>query len=276
MDLGFGGEISDLYHRFRRGYPPELFRAIAVAFSLRDDDLVVDLGCGTGQLAAPMAQHVRAVLAVDPEPDMLARARTAATEQGITNIGWLVGRDSDLPLLRTVLGDQSVAAVTIGQALHWMDHATLFTAVGPLLRPGGGIVVVSNGIPLWLQDSDWSRALRGWLQNWFGTRPANSCGTDELTRQRYRESLIANGFDVSQVELDYTDELDFDHLIGGIYSALPVDRLPPPPERARFAASLREALDPFQPYLEYVPVRAIFGTKITADPVSVTVQPAAD
>ncbi|MEV6282722.1 class I SAM-dependent methyltransferase [Kribbella sp. NPDC051770] len=262
MDLGFGGEVAELYHRYRRGYPPELIGACVDAFSLTGDDLVIDLGCGTGQLATPIAPQVRAVVGVDPEPDMLAHARSAAQDQGVANVAWMVGSDSDLLLLRSLLGEQSVGAVTIGQALHWMDHESLFAAVGPLLRPGGGIMVVANGIPLWLQDSDWSRALRDWLSDWFGTRPTDSCGTDDATQQLYRESLTANGFEVSKIELDYADELDFDHLLGGIYSALPVDRLPPPDERPQIAAELREVLHPHRPYVEQVPVRALLGTRV--------------
>lgn len=41
----------------------------------------MDLGCGTGQLALLMAGRVRAVIGVDPEPDMLQRARQAAGER---------------------------------------------------------------------------------------------------------------------------------------------------------------------------------------------------
>jgi len=117
MDLGFGGEVADLYHRYRRGYPSGLIGTCIDAFSLKGDDLVIDLGCGTGQLATPIAPHVRAVIGVDPEPDMLARARSAAQDQGVTNVAWMVGSDSDLPLLRSLLAEQSVGAVTIGQAL---------------------------------------------------------------------------------------------------------------------------------------------------------------
>lgn len=261
MELGFGGEIADLYHRYRRSYPPELIGQVVDAFSLRGDDVVVDVGCGTGQLATPMAHHVRAVIGIDPEPDMLARARSVAEAQGVTNVGWMVGKDTDLPLLRSLLGDQAVGAVTVGQALHWMDHHQLFAAAGPLLRPGGGVMVVANGIPLWLQDSAWSRALRAWLEGWFGVRPVNSCGTDDETQKGYRESLTAHGFDVGQVEIEYTDELDFDHLLGGVYSALPVDRLPSRRQRPQIAADLRKVLDPHQPFIEHVPVRALLGTK---------------
>lgn len=261
MDLGFGGEVADLYQRYRRGYPDELINRCVRAFSLSDDDVVIDLGCGTGQLATPLAAHVRAVIGVDPEPDMLARARAASHRAGVTNVGWMVGRDSDLPLLATLLGDRTVAAITVGQALHWMEHDTVFADAARLLRPGGGVMIAANGIPLWLQDSDWSRALRDWLAEWSGARPANTCGTDHATQQQYRQSLINNRFEVGRIELEYSEELDFDQLLGGVLSALPVDRLPMADERRRFAAELRSVLEPHRPYIEQVPVRALIGIR---------------
>ena len=75
VDLGFRGEVADLYHRYRHGYPAAVIDALAGAFGLTGQDVVVDLGCGNGQLTLPMARRVRAVVRVDPEPDMLRRAR---------------------------------------------------------------------------------------------------------------------------------------------------------------------------------------------------------
>ncbi len=74
MDLGFRGEVVDFYHRYRRSYPRAVIDAIVRAFKLATDDIAVDLGCGTGQLTFPIARRVRAVIGVDPQPDMLVRA----------------------------------------------------------------------------------------------------------------------------------------------------------------------------------------------------------
>jgi hypothetical protein len=52
-ELGFSGEIAGRYYRYRRGYPPEVIDALAGEPGLTADDVAVDLGCGTGQLAAP-------------------------------------------------------------------------------------------------------------------------------------------------------------------------------------------------------------------------------
>jgi ubiquinone/menaquinone biosynthesis C-methylase UbiE len=263
QDLGFGGEVAGFYHQYRRGYPPAVIDTLIGTFGLASDDVVIDLGCGTGQLTLPIARRVRAVAGVDPEPDMLARARQAAADQGIRNASWLLGADTDLPALAALLGGRSAAAVTISQALHWMDYRELIPALVPLLRPGGGIAVITNGTPMWLQDSAWSRALRGFLEQWLGSPATGTCGTDDASQQRYRDTMTEAGLGVTETRYDYIDELDFDHLLGGIYSALPAQRLPPPDQRTAFAAQIHRAVAPHAPFTEPVPVRMLLGRTVT-------------
>jgi trans-aconitate methyltransferase len=260
-DLGFGGEVAEFYHQYRRGYPPAVIDTLTSVFGLTSDDIVIDLGCGTGQLTLPIARRVQAVAGVDPEPDMLARARRAAAEQGVTNASWVLGADTDLPALAALLGDRRAGAVTIGQALHWMAYRELIPALVPLLRPGGGTAVVTNGTPMWLQDSPWSQALRGFLEQWSGTSSANPCGTDDASQQRYRDTMTGAGLDVTETRYDYTSELDLDHLVGGLYSAIPAQRLPPLDQRTAFADQIRRAVAPHAPFTEHVPVRMLLGQR---------------
>lgn len=259
VELGFSGEVADLYHRYRHGYPDAVIDALIDAFGLNSQDMVVDLGCGTGQLTLPTARRVRAVVGVDPEPDMLRRARQAARDLDVPNVSWMLGADTDIPALRCLLGDRSAGAVTVGQALHWMDHADLFRAIVPLVRAGGGIAVVTNGTPLWLQDTDWSRALRGFLGRWLETKLTFACGTDEDSQRRYREDLAAAGFQVLSTAVDYVADLDLDQLVGGVYSALGETRLPPPDQRPAFAAQVRAALAPHDHFSEHVHVAILAG-----------------
>jgi trans-aconitate methyltransferase len=260
-DLGFGGEIAEFYHQYRRGYPSAVIDTLADAFGLTSDDIVIDLGCGTGQLTLPVARRVQAVAGVDPEPDMLARARRAAVEHGITNTSWVLGTDTDLPALAALLGDRRAGAVTIGQALHWMAYRELIPALVPLLRPGGGIAVVTNGTPMWLQDSPWSQALRGFLEQRSGTSPANPCGTDDASQQRYHATMTGAGLDVTEIRYDYTSELDLDHLVGSLYSAIPAKQRPPADQRTAFADQIRRAVAPHAPFTEHVPVRMLLGQR---------------
>ena len=259
IELGFRGEVADLYHRYRHGYPSAVLDALRSAFDLTGQDVVVDLGCGTGQLTLPMAARVRAVVGMDPEPDMLQRARQAASEQDVRNVTWMIGADTDVPALRDLLGGNSVAAVTVGQALHWMKHLELFRAIIPLVRPGGGVAVVTNGTPLWRQDTDWSRALRDHLEQWLGTRLTSACGTDEQSQRRYRNDLVSAGFEVTAMSFDYLTELDLDQLVGGIYSALPVTRLPAQDHRSEFFEQVRRTVAPHEHFSEHVHVAILAG-----------------
>jgi trans-aconitate methyltransferase len=261
MDPGFRGEVADFYHKYRRGYPPAVIAAVADAFELTREDVVVDLGCGTGQLTLPIAGRVRAVAGVDPEPDMLAQARRAAREQGIANVSWIVGADTDTGAIRALLGNQRAGAVTIGQALHWMNHEELFRSAIPLLRPGGGIAVIANGTPLWRQDTPWSRALRRFLEEWLGTTLTAACGTDADSQRRYRDSLAAAGYEVTSAGVEYSDELTVEQVVGGIYSALSVSQLPAPDERPGFAGQVRRALEPHGPMTEHVRVAILLGRR---------------
>lgn len=259
MTVGFSGEVAEYYARFRRGYRPELLDALQEAFGLTAGDTALDLGCGTGQLTVPLAARVGSVLGMDPEPDMLRLARKAADEAGVRNAAWVLGADTDVPALGTLLGRGSLAMTAIGQALHWMDHDQLFRELRPLLRPGGGIAVIANGVPLWQQESYWSDALRGYLERYFGTVLQATCGTGDDDQDRYGRALRAAGYDgVREIDHRYRVELTFEELVGGVCSAVPAGRLPAPADRPHFAAGLRSALPP-GPYAEEVRVRVLVG-----------------
>jgi trans-aconitate methyltransferase len=252
----FGGEVSEHYQRFRRGYPPEVADALVGAFGLIRDDVVLDLGCGTGQLTRVLAPRVGAVLGMDPEPDMLAEARRATAEPNVT---WLMGADTDVPALTTVLSPGRLGAVTVAQALHWMDHERLFAAARPLLRAGGGVAVVTNGEPLWLQDTAWSTALRQVLSDHLGVPLHRTCGTDPASQDRYRDALSAAGYAVDLRVVEYLATLTVEEIVGGVFSAMSPEQLPTPKARPEFTERVRRAIEPYGPLREHVRVRILTG-----------------
>ncbi|KDN21440.1 class I SAM-dependent methyltransferase [Amycolatopsis rifamycinica] len=254
----FGGEVSEYYQRFRRGYPPEVADELTRTFTLTRDDVVFDLGCGTGQLTRALAPRVGAVLGMDPEPAMLAQARQATAEP---NVGWLLGADSDVGALTAALGPGRLAAVTVAQALHWMDHERLFAAVRPLLRPGGGVAVVTNGEPLWLQDTAWSTALREVASAYLGTPLHRTCGTDDASQERYAKALAAAGYAVDSTVVEYSAPLSVEEIAGGLFSAMSPEQLPGPDARPAFIERIRAAVTPHGPLRERVRVRLLTGTR---------------
>ena len=69
------------------------------------------------------------------------------------------------------------------------------------------------------------------------------------------------GLDVTEASHGYTDELDLDHVVGGVCSALPVHRLPLPEQRAASADQVRAATAPYAPFAEHVCVRMLLGRR---------------
>lgn len=253
----FSGEVVEYYARFRRGYPPEVVDRIAEAFALTPDDVVLDLGCGTGQLTAALTQRVGTVIGMDPEPDMLTAAATAHAGPDAP-IVWVLGSDRDVPALGRAL--RPLGCLTVAVAIHWMDRDALFAHARRMLRPGGGVAVVTNGQPLWLQDADWSRELQAFLHEWTGRAPS-ACQTDEAGRRRTREALVRAGYEVTETSVDYQAPLTVEDAVGGVLSAMD---LPPEAERQRFAAELGQRLHRHAPITEEVSVMLQLGTAGTA------------
>ncbi len=87
---------------------------------------------------------------------------------------------------------------------------------------------------------------------------AGCCGTDNDTREAYKQELTALGYRVDEVRTDYTEILTLDHVVGGVFSAMS-DRIPAASDRTRFASELDRALAGTDPYTETVQVRALIG-----------------
>ena len=61
----------------------------------KSDWSVLDMGCGSGTLAVPLAKSVASVTAVDLSPEMLALTRLRCEAEGIDNVTTLRGRWED-------------------------------------------------------------------------------------------------------------------------------------------------------------------------------------
>ena len=84
------------YARFRPSYPPEFVEHVVQRFGLDGRGSLLDLGCGTGQLTAPLAPYFAQVIGMDPETEMLEQAEQCAKQASISNIRWLKGGSTNL------------------------------------------------------------------------------------------------------------------------------------------------------------------------------------
>ncbi len=154
--MGRFATTAEFYEQYRQPYPAEFFREVVARLNLDKRHALIDLGTGPGVLALGFTPHVGRVVGVDPEPAMLAAARAAAKRAG-ADITFIEGRAEDLP---ADIGNFDV--VTIGRALHWMDHSALGPVFARLVAPGGAIVICSSfsardGSNPWLEEYDAAR-----------------------------------------------------------------------------------------------------------------------
>jgi SAM-dependent methyltransferase len=118
--LTFGAH-ADAYERARPAWPEEAARWL-VPEGAR---FVIELGAGTGKLTRAIAGLGVRVVAVEPDPRMLAVLR----ERGLEGVE---GSAEAIPF-----GDGEADAVIAGSALHWFDLDAALPEIHRVLGPGG-------------------------------------------------------------------------------------------------------------------------------------------
>jgi ubiquinone/menaquinone biosynthesis C-methylase UbiE len=113
--------------------------AVLDAAAVRSGDVVIDLGCGNGQLSLPLAMRGARVLAVDVSPGMAGQLRTEAQRRGLDTLEVIA-----LPIEELDLPAASADLIVSSYALHHLrdaDKARLVHAAARWLRPGGRLII---------------------------------------------------------------------------------------------------------------------------------------
>ena len=127
----FGAWAGD-YEQSRPGYPTELVAEILRDCGASQQQPVVDIGAGTGQLTRVISALGFPVVAVEPD-----RRMRELLANGLGAESALAGSAEDIPL-----PDGGSVAVIGGQMWHWFRPELAVPEIARVLRPGGSMTIV--------------------------------------------------------------------------------------------------------------------------------------
>ena len=152
----------------------------------------LDLGCGTGYLAAQLSECVGPegkVVAVDPDEERLEIAREKYARD---NIDYVSGNDASFP-------EGPYDLVFANHVIHWVsDKNALFERVYQSLKPGGRFAfTTANGVPAF------PPVAKGCVGELFGPDFLEHLYHRRilfLTCAQYQELAVSHGFAVTSME----------------------------------------------------------------------------
>lgn len=217
--LTFGAHAGE-YERARPAWPEEAARW----FVPDDAQLVVELGAGTGKLTRAVAALGVRVVAVEPDPRMLA------VLQGLGLEG-VEGSAESIPF-----GDGVADGVVAGSSLHWFELDRALPEIHRIVKPGGRFAFG------WNHRDDRHPTIARMGETIYAAQPRR-----RGPRWRSRDwpaELTASGLfrDVEQAIFEHVHELPREALADHLLSYSGVAALPED-ERSRVCEAVAEIVD---------------------------------
>ncbi len=132
----FSNRVED-YVKYRPGYPKGILNYLQEDFGLNTEQIVVDIGAGTGISTALFLEEGYHVFAVEPNREM----REKSVEL-LSHFSKLITIDGNAE--NTTLPEDCADVIVAGQAFHWFDQEKSKEEFKRILKPGGRVVIVWN------------------------------------------------------------------------------------------------------------------------------------
>ena len=183
------------YERYRLPYPAAMTADLVRSAQVSGRGRLLDLACGTGQLAFPLRGWFAEVWAVDQEPDMVEAVRAKAATAGARNLRPVVSSAE-------TLGAQPeyFELAVIGNAFHRLDRDLAAGRIFGWLQPGGHLALCWSSMP-WAGEQSWQRALAAALDRWkaaLGAEQRIPAGWEQAQSRRPDSEVLSDaGFELA-------------------------------------------------------------------------------
>jgi SAM-dependent methyltransferase len=222
--------VADAY-RTRPPYPPELF-TILLGLIRDESPGILDLGCGSGDIARSLAPHVAHVDASDPSGPMIARGQALPGGQH-PNIQWIVSTAEDFAYVSTY------ALVVTAESLHWMDWYTVLPHIRHSLTPQGRLaIVLGRGF----RDEPWAEEVRQLITHYSTNREYEPYN---LLAELAKRDLFTPEQSIQTAPIPFTQSVDA--YVESFHSRNGLSRDRMGPSAAAFDDQLKAIIAQYQP-----------------------------
>ncbi|KAF2016822.1 S-adenosyl-L-methionine-dependent methyltransferase [Aaosphaeria arxii CBS 175.79] len=183
---------GNAYASARRDYHPNLYKTVLDFHSATggQNNVLVDVGTGPGNVARTLAQHFSTVVGLDPSQGMIQTAISLGGEtMNAIPIRYEISTAEELGSnLSSPIESNSVDLITAANAAHWFDMPRFWESAARILRPGGSVILWMSGEVSAHPDMPNAEAVQAALDKhrFEYLRPYYARG-NLLTRSRYRD-----------------------------------------------------------------------------------------
>jgi SAM-dependent methyltransferase len=215
---------------YRPPYPAETFDILS-SLIVDGPRTVLDVGCGTGDIARPLARIADRVDAVDFSAAMIERGRSLPGGDAPT-LRWVLSSVEEAPL------DGPYALTTAGESLHWLAWDVVMPRFTSVLTPHGSLALIER-------DWDHPPAILERLRPIFRRYAVNRDYQPlDLVTELERRGLFERKGEVSTGVVPWTPTVEEYLECRHSQNGLPRGRMGE--EAALFDRAVREALDGLQ------------------------------
>lgn len=205
----FFSGIHKYYARYRPDIPKEVINIIVKYFNIGPADRILDIGCGTGQVAIAMEDRCGEMICLDSDREMLNWAKKA-TKYLKTKFSWFNYGAQDIGKIKKKLGVFKLT--TICRGFHWMNQKQLLNDLSDLINEDGGVAIFSDG-SFWTGQEEWQKTIKKIIQKYLGEerhagkekfKKSNESWKNILARSEFRfietrEVLVIRNWNIERI-----------------------------------------------------------------------------